>query len=161
MSTKTDTPPVQQSELNQNGDCGLSRNEQSSSSAKVVDQSWLSTTISWRFPRVRALLSELRSFRHRIVLLWRRGNTRPLNMGLAYQATDGGSLVPNRRTQSRIRDTQRLLSESRFLSLEDCHLFLCGWDAGWETRDRLDKRDCNYGIPERDSSCQLYTDDRQ
>jgi hypothetical protein len=93
----------------------------------------------FRHPILHGLLFELRSFRHRIQLLWQRGGTRLLETGSVYQQTGPPScLVLNRQTQLRTQGIQRLLSECPWLSGEDCYLFLMGWNRGWESCEGLD-----------------------
>ena len=87
-----------------------------------------------RSPRLYGLLFELRSFAHRIRSLWKRGHTRPIQIGLAFQLDAQQFLVRNKRTQARSTDIRKLHADSPWLSLEDCHLFLRGWDAGEEWR---------------------------
>jgi len=82
------------------------------------------------YPRLYGLLFEVRSFRHRIQLLWRRGSTRQLEMGSVFVEASPGFLSRNKRTQARSKDIQKLLADCPYLSFEDCHLFLLGWDAG-------------------------------
>jgi hypothetical protein len=95
----------------------------------------------YRFPLSYALLLELRSFYHRTRLLSKRGDVRQPQMGLAWETSALGHLIPNIRTQTRIRDMQRLLSSQPWLSPEDWHLFLIGWDAGSEYSEREDRAD--------------------
>lgn len=93
----------------------------------------------FRHPRLHGLFLELRSFLHRILLVWRQGGTRPLEMGLVYQASDDQkSFHVNTRTQARIRDTQELLKRFPWCSGEDCQIFLLGWDSGSEWRGYAD-----------------------
>jgi hypothetical protein len=90
--------------------------------------------LPYRFPRLHGLFSELRSFRQRIRLVWQRGESRPLQMGPLYRVdSQSGVMVENTRTQSRIRDIQRLKLECPWAACEDAHFFLLGWDAGWES----------------------------
>jgi hypothetical protein len=93
------------------------------------------------FPRLYGLLFELRSFRYRIVFLWRRGGTRSLQIGPVFDADRNGFLVQNKRTQARNWDIQKLLSDFPFLAPEDCHLFLLGWDAGSGFRAHAGRED--------------------
>ena len=88
------------------------------------------STVPYRFPRWYALLLELRSFCHRIQLLRRRGRIAYLEMGPVWEASATGDLVPNKRGQARSQDMQEFLSSSPWLSPEDCHEYLIGWDAG-------------------------------
>ena len=91
------------------------------------------------FPRLHGLSSELYSFRHRIRLVWQRGGSRPLQMGPLYGfASRPEEMAANTRTQARIRDIERLKLECPWASCEDGHLFLLGWDAGWESSGVLD-----------------------
>lgn len=86
------------------------------------------------FPRLHGVSSQLCSFRHRIRLVWRRGGSRPLQMGPLYGfASRPEEMAANTRTRSRIRDIERLKLECLWASCEDGHLFLLGWDAGWES----------------------------
>jgi hypothetical protein len=96
---------------------------------------WARLSVSkfpYRFPLSYALFLELCSFYHRIRLLSKRGDVRQPQMGLVWETSGLGHLIPNRRTQTRIRDMQRLLSSKPWLSPEDWRLFLIGWDAGSE-----------------------------
>lgn len=93
----------------------------------------------FRHPVLHGSLFELRSFFHRILLLWRRGGTRSIEIGSVYQQQGAQQhLVRNKRTQARSRDIQKLLSDFPWLSGEDCHLFLMGWSAGSEWRSDSD-----------------------
>jgi hypothetical protein len=93
----------------------------------------------FRRPILHGLLLELRSFRHRIQLLWQRGGTRLLETGLVYQQTLPQSYpVLNKQTQLRTQGIKRLLAEFPWLTGEDCHLFLLGWNAGLESGVCLD-----------------------
>lgn len=108
-------------------------NAQTRRIATFLDQ-FSADRFGYSFPRLHALSSELCSFRHRIRLVWQRGESRPLQMGPLYYV-DSQSAVPaeNTRTQARIRDIERLKLECPWASCEDGHLFLLGWDAGWES----------------------------
>jgi hypothetical protein len=102
------------------------------------------TSILWerlstsRFPyrhtRLYALLLELRSSYHRILLVWKRGDIREIQTGLVWEKISPECLTLNRRTLGRKTDMQLLLSSLPWLSPEDWHLFLLGWDGGWECR---------------------------
>lgn len=92
----------------------------------------------WRHPIVYGSLLELRSFYHRIRLLLQRGDIRYLQMGPLYEQVSLGHLVQNIRTQSRTQDMQTLHDDLPWLSPEDCHLFLLGWDAGERYRGSAD-----------------------
>lgn len=95
--------------------------------------------LPYRLPRLYGLFLELRSFLHRIRLVWRRGGTCFLETGPVYQQTFLPSpLALNRQTQLRTHGIQRLLSDCPWLSGEDCYLFLMGWNVGWESCDGLD-----------------------
>jgi hypothetical protein len=87
----------------------------------------------FRHPVLYGLLLELRSFSHRILCLGRQGDIRALEIGLVYQRSfPETNLVLNRRTQARTQDIRKLLSDSPWLTTEDCRLFLTGWDRGQE-----------------------------
>jgi hypothetical protein len=90
------------------------------------------------FPRLYGSLLELRSFYHHIRLVCRRGHTRRLEMGHTFQLTSLGCLVRNTRTQARSTDMRTLLSDLPWLSPENLHLFLAGWDAGSGYREDAD-----------------------
>ncbi len=85
-----------------------------------------------RHPVLYGSLFELRSFAHRIRSLVKRGGIRPVEIGLAFQLDAQQFLVRNKRTQARRTGIQKLHADSPWLSFEDCHLFLTGWDAGEE-----------------------------
>jgi hypothetical protein len=94
--------------------------------------------LPFRRPVLYGLFLELRSFLHRIQALTKRGGTRPLEIGSVYQRLNAGPFpVLNKRTQARSRDIQKLLSDFPWLSSEDCHLFLTGWDSGREYSEVL------------------------
>ncbi len=80
------------------------------------------------------------SFRY-IAAQCRRGSVFPMSAGPAFEEDLAGHLVPNRRTQDRIRYTQKLLSEQPWISPANLQLFLLGWDAAEEWRDRSDTAD--------------------
>ncbi len=93
----------------------------------------------FRHPVLHGLLLELRSFRHRIRLLWQLGGTRLLETGSVYQQTSHPLyLVLNRQTRLRTLGIQHLLAEQPWVSGEDCRLFLMGWNKGWESSEASD-----------------------
>jgi hypothetical protein len=92
----------------------------------------------WRFPVLHGLFCELRSFYHRIRLLWKRGHTRQLETGYIYQPSQIPEYLElNKRTQARTLGIQKLLSDFPWMSAEDCYPFLLGWDAGEEWCEHL------------------------
>ncbi len=91
----------------------------------------LVSTFPLRFPLAYGLFLELRSALHHIRRVCEQGHVRPLEMGPTYQLASLGVLVRNKRTRSRSRDMQTLLSDLPWLSPENLHLFLLGWDAGF------------------------------
>lgn len=102
------------------------------------------STFPYRHPVLHGLLLELRSFYHRIQLVWQRGGTRALQIGSVFQSLDGEPyLALNRRTQARSQDIQQLLSDFPWVSSEDCHLFLAGWEAGQEYSESSDTAESN------------------
>jgi hypothetical protein len=105
--------------------------------ATFLDQ-FLVSRFPYRFPKLRGLFSELRSFRHRIAPVCQRGESRPLQMGPLHR-TDArsGAMVENTRKQSRIRGIERLRLEYPWAPCEDGYLFLLGWDAASESNDAL------------------------
>jgi hypothetical protein len=111
--------------------------------ATFLDQ-FSADRFGYSFPRLHELFSELCSFRHRIALVWRRGGSRPLQMGpLCRIDSQSGAVVENTRTQSRIRDIERLKMEYSWVSCEDGYLFLLGWDAGWGSSGALGSLETN------------------
>ncbi len=153
-----ETPPMA------NAACGHSRIEQSQSTSSFASRLALTATVRRLFPRLYGLALEVRSFHDRISLVWRRGSVRSLRMGPAFEPERLGVpqyLVRNRRTQARRQDIQKLLFGSPFLSPEDCHLYLLGWDAGSEFRAHADTKDNSRGAVEQNSRPQLYTDNEQ
>jgi hypothetical protein len=93
----------------------------------------------YRYPRLHALFLELRSFRHRIQLVWQQGGARLMQTGPVYQPQSHQTYLElNRQTQLRTQGIQHLFSGCPWLSGEDGHLFLMGWNMGWESRDGLD-----------------------
>jgi hypothetical protein len=101
----------------------------------------------FRFPRLYGLTLEIRSFRYRIQRLWKRGDILQPQMGHVWETSALGHLIPNRRTQARIEDMQQVLSSHPWLSPEDWHVFLMGWDAGSEYGAHSDPAD----IPEHNA----------
>jgi hypothetical protein len=92
-----------------------------------------------RHPVLYGSLLELRSFGHRIRFLVKRGGIRPAEIGPVYQQSPvPGYLVRNTRSQARIQGIQKLLSDSPWLTTDDCHLFLAGWDSAEEWRASSD-----------------------
>jgi hypothetical protein len=108
---------------------GLRRSERKKGMSSLLERLSVSR-FPYRFPRWYALLLELRTFYHRIQLLRKRGRIAYLEMGPAWEASPTGGLVPNKRAQARSMDMQQLLSLYCWLSPEDCHVYLLGWDAG-------------------------------
>src|SRR5260370_41612434 len=77
----------------------LPRTGQSQKNASLLERLSVSK-FPFRHPVLHGLLLELRSFRHRIQLLWQRRGTRLLEIGLVYQQTCHPlHLVLNRQTQ--------------------------------------------------------------
>jgi len=86
-----------------------------------------------QYPVLYGSLLELRSFFHRIQSLARRGDILSLEIGPVYQQRDAQrGLVRNKRTQARKMGIQKPLSDFPWQTGEDCHLFLCGWNAAEE-----------------------------
>jgi hypothetical protein len=93
---------------------------------------------SLRHPVLHGSLLDFRSFLYRIRLLWKRGGTRSLRIGWVYQQRGAQQgLALNRETQARSMGMQQLLFDCPWLSSEDCHLWLIGWNAGREWRESL------------------------
>jgi hypothetical protein len=110
------------------------------------------STFPYRHPLLHGSFLELCSLFHRIRSLWKRGRIREIEIGLVYQQSLSlGFLVRNERTQGRIQGIQKLLSDFPFLSGEDLHLFLLGWDAAEEWQNRMDTLESN-GSTHRDPS---------
>lgn len=133
-SAKTEVQRVRLDEVlvvRQSGVYDRPRKERSLKTSSLLERLSVSK-FPLRCPRLYGLLFELRSFAHRIRSLWKRGHTRPIQIGLAFQLDAQQFLVRNKRTQARSTDIQKLHADSPWLSLEDCHLFLRGWDAGEE-----------------------------
>ena len=117
----------------QSGDCVRPCSERYPRHASFWDR-LAASKFPFRHPLLHGLLLELCSFRHRIRLLWKRGGTRLLEIGSVYQEQGHPScLVLNRQTHLRTQGIQRLLSECPWLTGEDCHLFLTGWNAALES----------------------------
>jgi hypothetical protein len=92
----------------------------------------------FRHPVLHGSLLDFRSFLYRIRLLWKRGGTRSLRIGWVYQQRGAQQgLALNRETQARSMGMQQLLFDCPWLSSEDCHLWLIGWNAGREWRESL------------------------
>ena len=119
--------------IRQSGACAQHRKLQCRQTASLLERLSVSK-FPRRHPILYGLAFEFRTFYHRIQLLGRRGCTRPLEIGPVFEEASPGCLVHNKRTQARSRDIQKLLADSPYLSFEDCHLFLLGWDAGEEWR---------------------------
>jgi hypothetical protein len=90
------------------------------------------SSFPYRFPRLYGLALELRSLCHRSLLIWLRGDIRLLEMGPVWRCSHPGGLVRDRRTLARRSGTQKLQSCFPWLSPEDLHLYLGGWDAAQE-----------------------------
>jgi hypothetical protein len=98
------------------------------------------------FPRLNGLFSELRSFRHRIALVLKRGRNCQIQIGyLQHPDSHPYAIIENARTQCRIRDIERLEREFPWASFEDSRVFLSGWNAGWESRGSLDTPETSGG----------------
>ena len=128
--------------IRQGATCGPPHTKQNRRTSSLLERLSLSK-FPTRHPVLYEAFFELRSFYHRIQLLRSRGGSRRLEMGLVFEPASHGYLVRSRRTHARNRDTQKLLSDYPWLSLEDCHLFLLGWDAGEEWRERADNTASN------------------
>jgi|ERR1035441_9656683 hypothetical protein len=124
-------------EIRQNAICAPPRTERCRRIASLLER--LSTSrFPFRHPVLHGLILELCSFAHRTRLLWKRGDTRSVEMGSVWELDAQQHLVPNRRTQARNADIQKLFSEYPWCSPEDWHVFLLGWDAGSEWRKNYD-----------------------
>lgn len=102
----------------------------------------LASSFPYRHPVLYGSLLELRNCLHRIQSLRKQGDIRPAQIGPVYQQSQlPGYLVRNKRSQGRSLGIQKLLSDSPWLTTEDCRLFLAGWDTAEEWRDGLGKQD--------------------
>jgi hypothetical protein len=95
----------------------------------------------YRFRVLYGWILECRSFYHRIRLAAKRGDVCQPQMGHRWETSALGHLIPNRRTQARIQDMQQALSLHPWMSPEDWHIFLIGWDAGSEYSAHSDHAD--------------------
>src|ERR1700687_2293545 len=80
--------------------CGRERTER----CPKVSSLWQRLSASrfpWEFPRLYALLLEVRSSNHRIQRLWRAGSSRRVEMGPVWDRTSLGCLTEITRTRSR------------------------------------------------------------
>jgi hypothetical protein len=102
MSTpKTGLLPLPASELpanHQGGACAQPHRVPSQKTASLLERLSVSK-FPWRYPVLYGLIFELRTFYHRIRLLWIRGHIRPLEIGLTFQEASPGYLVRNRRNR--------------------------------------------------------------
>ena len=133
--------PVGLREIHQSEACVQPHSVPNQKSANLWERLSLSR-IPYRFPVWYGSLLELRSCFHRIQSLLRQGDIRPAEIGPVYQQ----SLVPeylvrNTRSQGRSLGIQKLLSDSPWMTTEDCRIFLSGWDTAEEWRERLDTKD--------------------
>jgi hypothetical protein len=101
--------------------------------ASFLDQ-FSASRFPYRFPRLHGFYLEFRSFRHRIALVYKQGESRRLKTYPVFQdQNDPADYVWNKQTLARMYDTQHLFEGSPWLSAEDLYLFQLGWDAGWES----------------------------
>lgn len=154
--SRTDTQRVGQDEVSairQSGVCAQPSTGQYRKTSSLLERLSVSRFPN-RCPRLYRSLFEVRSFYNRIRLLWKRvrpglGHPHGLETGPVWEEASPGCLVRNKRTQARSTDTQKLLADCPYLSLEDCRLFLLGWDAGEGWRRNLDSAEssCDKSIP--------------
>jgi hypothetical protein len=81
---------------------------------------------------VDATRSEIRSLVPRIGYIRSYKLDQFLRFGKMVEVRPDQSLAPNRRTHARIRDTQLLQQNLPWVTVVDCHLFLEGWNKGYE-----------------------------
>src|SRR6266446_7997393 len=86
---------------------------------------------AWIPGYVRILVSEVRSFPHRIRMLFQKTN-RPLDLGPLYEELPSGELVPCKATIARTQYVEFLLARYPWASDADILLALDGWDKGTE-----------------------------
>jgi len=127
--------------IDPNGVDGQPHTVQSHRSASLWDWLWAST-FPCQYPKLYGSLLELRNCTHRIQSLWKQEGIRYARIGPVYQPSEvAGHLLLNKRTQGRSLGIQKLLSDSPWLTSDDSCLFLAGWDAAEEWRERLDTQD--------------------
>src|SRR5262249_3478608 len=82
-------------------------------------------------------LQELRSLAGRMKILYGTSlYSRGVDLGPAWESLPNGQLVRCTRTHARIRDRQQLYAIHPKGSLVDLHLFLVGWDMGFDAGKR-------------------------
>jgi hypothetical protein len=86
-------------------------------------------------PRVCGLVSEIRSFCHRILRLGSKDYNPGCGMGPYLETTAAGFRRLNRKTLARIDCIQRLHASRPWLSPADWDLILLGWDEGYRFCD--------------------------
>ena len=81
------------------------------------------------------LLSEARSFVHRIQMLSRKRNRRsdPIDLGPMFEELPTGEIVPCKATAARTQYVEFLLARFPWASDADIELALDGWDKGTTT----------------------------
>jgi hypothetical protein len=128
-------------EIRQSGACVQPRIAQNPRTASFWERLGVSTFL-WRFPVLYGSFLELRNCAHRIQSLRKQGDILPAEIGLVYQRSQAPAyLVRNRRSQGRSLGIRKLLSDSPWMTTEDCRLFLAGWDTAEEWRERSDTED--------------------
>jgi hypothetical protein len=119
---------------------GCPRSEQTRRNAILRGRLWVSNFL-YRHDVLYGSLLELRNSCHRIHSLWKQGCIRPAEIGPVYQQSPvPGLLVRNTQSQGRSLGIQKLLSDSPWMTAEDCAIFLLGWDKAeeWRARDPCD-----------------------
>jgi len=81
---------------------------------------------------VNAIRSQMRSLVPRIEYIRFHKLDQFLRFGKMVEVRPDQTLEPNRRTNARIRDTQLLQKNLPWVTVVDCHLFLEGWNRGYE-----------------------------
>jgi hypothetical protein len=83
------------------------------------------------FP-LRSVWLEIRSLPRRTLFLWQNNLHRILLFGKMFESGPTQSLLPNKRTNARIADTQSLRANLPWTTVVDHFLFLEGWSRGYE-----------------------------
>ena len=136
-------------ETHRNGDCLPLRTGQTHRNATLRGRLSVSNFL-YRHELLYGSILELCNCLHRIQSLWKLGYIRPAEIGPVYQQSPvPGFLVRNTRSQGRSLGIQKLLSDSPWMTTEDCAIFLLGWDRAeeWRARDHCDTQDstlCSY-----------------
>jgi hypothetical protein len=81
---------------------------------------------------VDAIRSDLRSLVPRIRYTRFHKLDQFLRFGKMVEVQPDQTLAPNKRTHARIRDTQLLQKNLPWVTAVDCHLYLEGWNRGYE-----------------------------